>query len=721
MTVGIHHYQQWYSGLFWFSTFEDFQVFLHDNPTTGVECPMPCSTTTTSTTVPLGTSPCPQRGAIPNIPANVVDYNGISWPGYCFTGLADEHVFIIGDWGGVLSRDSTGIRVATADNTHDKDDMYVERGFVWGVDNQAQRLVANRMIGRAMTHRPRYVLNVGDNFYWGGIDDLCGRVLQKFEHLHEQWKHVFEDMYGGSGLQGKPWFSVLGNHDFGGYQFNKAWDQQIAYTWRPNSRWILPGLYWHQHVDYPTKNFSIDYFMVDTNVNDAKHPYHDPGHNICSLKHNGDKSCAPFGPRDPWDCWRWFGELWEKQLAWLDRRLSESTADWQIVVTHFPPELEYRGWQWRALTEKYGIDLFVVGHRHQQEMHSSSVAGAPVVVTGGGGGITSEHNPNSWGRQDQYGYMDMTISSAQALIEGFNHVGKRHNFMMIYPKDGWYQKMLRQGLAQNVNMSQNGFADQSSSVADTENELSHEAAHLVPTGSCDSMGRSSIEDRCSGVFEGARVKGVLWLAVSHGEAFAIDRKTLEAIQHGVASLAGIKEVRDVFVVKEAAHDSVKTTELVVLRSQPHLTTLDPVQINFTIELPREDMKSEVAMALHSNSPADITVELLRNMRYFALERYDVRATGLSINEPNLLTMDEVNHFALPPLRSVMLIFGVVLWIFGSVAVGFILFSSGRHGFATSTTRNAVIGSTEAETETETDDSKTDCSSEEDVEDSEDEE
>merc|ERR1712054_592410 len=95
--------------------------------------------------------------------------------------------------------------VIPADNIKDGKD----RGrFRMARDRNPQQLTAAAMQRHAMKHRPRFILNGGDNFYFGGLDLTCGTV--PFDQIHErtqvQFDHVFEKMYAGEGLDDVPWF-----------------------------------------------------------------------------------------------------------------------------------------------------------------------------------------------------------------------------------------------------------------------------------------------------------------------------------------------------------------------------------------------------------------------------------------------------------------------------------------------------------------------------------
>jgi len=448
----------WYpiQGLQWRGdiTFEGFQMLVHLHE--GAVCPMPCFPSSTSQPTQ---SRCPPPPSKLPAPQNVLDYNGVTLPEMCIDDDREEdHVLIIGDWGGTVPG-------KPADNTQNK---RPKRPYVDGIDNQAQLLVAEQFNKRAALVDPGYILNVGDNFYWGGCFETCGsrtvkEAIEAFNNpfrpdeqddpiCAKQFYSVFETMYMGPGLDGKPWFSCLGNHDYGGYYFNAAWDQQIAYTWGPSGRWVMPALYYHQHVVYAAKGFTVDYYVVDDNVADVQDESQDIHHNPCNLWRNPHSDCRPFGPGNASDCVHWFRNLWSEEVKWLDASLAKSTADWQIIMTHVPVESCVPYPQvvddFKRISDLHGVDLFVTGHRHVQEIYESGHAdfncpdgapcltpGVPYVVSGGGGGITSDFPPGPEGSgEDMYGYMDMKISKTEIIIEAFNQAGVPRGVLRTHPR-----------------------------------------------------------------------------------------------------------------------------------------------------------------------------------------------------------------------------------------------------------------------------------------------
>jgi len=406
-------------------------------------------------------------------PLIATSYGGMQWPDITVSGTEPTHIFAIGDWGGMdgtlwtnmwppngrarLIAYAGGAKGGpsafprTRWNLHHTELLCSHKqfiacynhkgppecpetcGFEDGVDTQPQILVAEQLKKLAAQYKPEYILNVGDNFYWGGIETDCGHSMNdlSYEAKH-QFDQIFEGVYNGPGLDGVPWISVLGNHDWGGRVFNNGWDQQIAYTWKSN-RWIMPAPYYSLTVNYPDQGFSIDYFMIDSNKMDAKDGDEDPEHNICGFKHNSPQaSClAAGGPPSLALCKGYFDQLWETNKQWLKMKLSASTAQWQIVVTHFPCGHEAKFY--RDLHTQQGLDMLVTGHRHDQELwdrshpRSAELAYLPCIVTGGGGGISSEatpvNNDGNWYGEGQYGFYDLLIQKDTITIHSIAYNG----------------------------------------------------------------------------------------------------------------------------------------------------------------------------------------------------------------------------------------------------------------------------------------------------------
>jgi hypothetical protein len=382
---------------------------------------------------------CTGKFIAPQTPLRATDHNGKILDEVCFKGKGPRHVFLIGDWGGVTA---TGAP---------RPAWKGERQIVEPIDTSAQQRVSDQMRLRATNgtgNRPDYILNVGDCFYWGGIEAMCG--APPFQHVHtEQFSNVFELVYAGDGHDSVQWLGVLGNHDYGGYHFTAAWDQMIGYTWeRPppwTGRWMMPAQYWGAKVHYPDADpsFSIDYFFMDTNVFDAKDPDLDHAHNICSGKNNpAGASCGPQGPVSLADCHGWFERLWEEQAKWIDGLLASSNADWQVIVTHFPPT--YGTDFWEDISERYGVDLITAGHHHNQNVHYQEELLGPTawIVSGGGGGIVSESHPHEEGEDDQYGFVDLVFTKTELDIVAVSHGGKVRSTTKVLPRVPGQKKVL---------------------------------------------------------------------------------------------------------------------------------------------------------------------------------------------------------------------------------------------------------------------------------------
>jgi hypothetical protein len=410
---------------------------------------------------------CDKPEQKPKKPVNVMANNGKRWPTMCQDQTVKAVFFGIGDWGGFCGWDGKTCEKGVPNPSCN---VYKEAkpGFPCPMPNRgnvpypayegrAQTQVSDRMMERNKELKDegnpvQFIVNVGDNFYPGGIDMHCGlgdKSNDPGSKVQKQFEMVWKQVYPGE-LSGElEWWSVLGNHDYGGACYIKGWDQQIWYTYNQD-KWVMPGQYWMRSVQY--KNMKIDFFFVDGSWFDtpngpggqiAKHNICNPATNpgkYCELKnYPGDGGvCAGAGPTNAQDCPSWFQQLWAGQYKWLMREVPQSDADWQIVVTHYPgsydlgkPGRDFVRWQEWA--PAFGIDLLITGHTHFQRIYQGN-HGAPEVwdkgtvnvITGGGGGVTTDENVDLDGQDDGYGYMLFEATLAEIKITTYSHGGE-HN------------------------------------------------------------------------------------------------------------------------------------------------------------------------------------------------------------------------------------------------------------------------------------------------------
>eukprot|EP00667_Euglena_gracilis_P010749 EG_transcript_10952 len=234
----------------------------------------------------------------------------------------------------------------------------------WGCDCPVQYAVAAGL--RQVAHGPalRAIVSLGDNFYPQGLTGVADK----------RWAKTFERVYSAIPLQ-RPWHSVLGNHDWASRDVTAYFTRR-----RLTPRWQQAS-YYYSRV-FPVDNVTVQFLFIDTMMLLGKHKPH--------AKHDA----AAHG-----------------QLAWLNRTLADSTADWVLVAGHHPvfcggryPTDERLRLQLLPLFQQHGVAAYFSGHDHQ--MQHISTGGIQYFINGNGGqnsNTRKEHRSPPRGSQRFYG------------------------------------------------------------------------------------------------------------------------------------------------------------------------------------------------------------------------------------------------------------------------------------------------------------------------------
>ncbi|XP_051115859.1 purple acid phosphatase 8-like [Andrographis paniculata] len=197
-----------------------------------------------------------------------------------------------------------------------------------------------------------FVVSTGDNFYDDGLkseDDAA--FLQSYSKI-----------YTARALQEKPWFSVLGNHDYRG----DVLAQLSPALRRIDSRWLC------------LRSFVVDadvaeLFFVDTT------PF--------VSKYFTDTKDHKYDWRGVLPLNTYIAPL----LKDLDSALRESNAKWKILVGHHPiRSVGHHGDtqelidQLLPILEANNVDLYVNGHDHCLEHIKDTKSGIHYLTSGGG-------------------------------------------------------------------------------------------------------------------------------------------------------------------------------------------------------------------------------------------------------------------------------------------------------------------------------------------------
>jgi tartrate-resistant acid phosphatase type 5 len=253
-----------------------------------------------------------------------------------------------------------------------------------------QRNVAVQMGKTAAAMGSRFTVSVGDNFYENGVTGLDD----------PQWESSFEKIYTAPALF-TPWRLILGNHDYRGNV-----QAQLDYS-AESKRWNMPARYYSLSETLPD-GAKADFFYVDTS------PF--------IKAYIGSKVNIT-------------GQDTDAQLAWLDKALTDSTAEWKIVIGHHPiytaldgsdgsdhdqPDLIAR---LNPVLLKHNIPIYICGHDHT--LQSVKMDGVTYVVTGAGSQTYTPRPPIRGGfASGSHGFMTVHLSREMLHYELVDMHGK---------------------------------------------------------------------------------------------------------------------------------------------------------------------------------------------------------------------------------------------------------------------------------------------------------
>ena len=198
------------------------------------------------------------------------------------------------------------------------------------------QLSAARLLGQVSTKiNSQFTLAIGDNFYFSGVNSI----------YEDRWEQTFSRVYTDKSLQ-KPWYPILGNHDWRG-----NYSAQIDYS-RINNRWSMPNL-WYS-LEYHLENFKIKIIMIDSQV-----------HCDVDLETNKPNQQYKIPPTQ---------QQKDDQFEFIKKELQTSDQqqfDYIFLVSHYQIYTPYSHkscmFDIDELIKKHKITAFINGHVHDSE------------------------------------------------------------------------------------------------------------------------------------------------------------------------------------------------------------------------------------------------------------------------------------------------------------------------------------------------------------------
>ncbi|XP_069783759.1 tartrate-resistant acid phosphatase type 5-like isoform X2 [Narcine bancroftii] len=214
-----------------------------------------------------------------------------------------------------------------------------------------------------------FILSLGDNFYYSGVNNVTDHRFQE----------TFEDIFSANSLKDKPWYVVAGNHDHSGNV-----TAQIKYS-KVSKRWNFPHYYYDLNFAIAGSNTTITILMLDTVL-------------LCG---NSDDFMG-MGPEGPSD-----HRVANAQLQWVQEKLKTSRSDFLIVAGHYPVWSIAEHGPTKCLVQKlypllvqYRVSAYFCGHDHNLQFIRDS-DGIGYVLSGAGNFMENStkhkhHVPEGW-------------------------------------------------------------------------------------------------------------------------------------------------------------------------------------------------------------------------------------------------------------------------------------------------------------------------------------
>ena len=240
-----------------------------------------------------------------------------------------------------------------------------------GMNTPERAEVVSRMLLTRAEAKPALAALLGDNFYHSGIESTSDpRWLQDFELCFPERELDV------------PFLAVLGNHDHEGNI-----RAQIEYS-KLSTRWTMPAQRYELEREIGPGGSRAAFFCLDT---------------------------TPFRSG-----WNGGGE----QTEWLAQALRRSAAHWKIVIGHHPilshgqhggtPDVASK---LAGLFERYGVQLYLSGHDHDQQLVRARTGWCQIVSGAGSATRAFGRGPGTLFASSDPGFAWLRLTQDAALVQ----------------------------------------------------------------------------------------------------------------------------------------------------------------------------------------------------------------------------------------------------------------------------------------------------------------